>query len=343
MKKMFFAGGGTLGPVTPLIAVWRQMKRLRPGLEAIWVGTPTGPERSVVEAEGLPFYTLPIAKLPRYLGWELIQFPWNYWRASRTARELVQAHQPNLIVSVGGYMGTPLIHAAAKKGISCAIHQLDAVPGLSNRAVARLCASVTTSFAYPISPFRGIAAVQAPTPCRFSGAYTPRPPGARLRVFILGGGTGAVGLNQLVQQAKRELVKEFDIVHLAGLEKGRGLQEPGYVQAEFFHEADMLRAYQEADIVVARAGLGTISECAALHKATILVPMPHSHQEANVAILGDAVLSVSQDAADAAGQLKKTLARFKDEEVRRAYGERLHQALPTDSGEALAKRWLDLL
>jgi UDP-N-acetylglucosamine:LPS N-acetylglucosamine transferase len=108
----------------------------------------------------------------------------------------------------------------------------------------------------------------------------------------------------------------------------------GYTQAEFFTEEQMLKAYLEADIVISRAGIGTLSELAALHKATILVPMPNSHQEENVQILGDAVLSVSQQAENAPEQLMKAIGRFKGIDIRQAYGERLHVALPTDTTEA---------
>lgn len=340
MNTILFAGGGTLGPVTPLIAIWRQMKRLQPDIQAVWVGTPTGPERAVVEAEGIPFFTLPIAKIPRFFGLELLQFPLRYWKASQAAKALLEKQKPRLIVSVGGYMGTPLIRAAAKKGIPCAIHQLDAKPGLSNRAVARLCASVTTSFAYSKPIFFGVRAKQVSTPCRFSDAYKPVSPNKRLRLFFIGGGTGAQGLNDLVAKTKKELSASFDIVHLAGSGKGKNLKEQGYSQQEFFTEKQMQDAYQSSDIVIARAGIGTISECAALHKATILVPMPHSHQEDNVRILGDAVLSVHQEKAEASQELVRAIARFTNASVRAAYGERLHQQFPTDNGESLARIWL---
>lgn len=340
--KILFAGGGTLGPVTPLIAIWRQMKHLQPGITAAWVGTPTGPERVIVEAEKIPFMTLPVAKLPRYLSLELLQFPWNYWKASQAAKKVIKQEKPDLVVSVGGYMGTPLILAAKKQGIPCAMHQLDATPGLSNRAIAKYCASVTTTFSYTTSPFR-VPSTQIATPCRFTQAYKPQPENTRLQIFILGGGTGAQGLNQLVAKTKKKLTAFADIVHLAGQGKGQSIKELGYTQAEFFTEEQMLKAYLEADIVISRAGIGTLSELAALHKATILVPMPNSHQEENVQILGDAVLSVSQQAENAPEQLMKAIGRFKDIDTRLAYGERLHVALPTDTGEALAKRWLSLI
>ncbi len=345
--RILFTGGGTLGPVTPLIAIWRQMKRLQPGCEAVWIGTEHGPERAIVEAEKIPFFSLPVAKFPRYASLEVLRFPLAYWKAAAQAKALLAQIQPDLVVSVGGYMGVPLIRQASKQGIPCAIHQLDAEPGLANRFVAKKCASVTTSFAYKQPAFAGVKAKQMPTPCRFAGVPSLATEShAKPQLFILGGGTGALGLNELVAKSLPELLALADITHLTG--KGKGSEQKkkvkGYTCFEFFNEQEMRKAYQSADVVIARAGLGTISECAALKKATILVPMPSSHQEKNVAALGNAVESIAQTADDASQQLISRVQDILGEAQKRTeLGRALHKALPTDDGTALAELWLTLV
>jgi len=342
--KILFAGGGTLGPVTPLIAVLRRMKERDPKLKAIWVGTPHGPEKEVVAAEKVPFFAMPVAKLPRYPSLEALMFPWRYFKAHQVAKELIEKEKPDLIVSVGGYMCVPLIREAASRGIPCAIHQLDAEPGIANRMVAKKCQMVTTSFAYPKPPFSGVDSEQLPTPCRFADIRPARHTSDRLKIFVLGGGTGATGLNQLVLSALPELISLADIVHLTG--KGKAQEAPqaaGYRQAEFFNEQQMLEAYQNADIVISRAGLGTLSELAALQKATILVPLPGSQQERNAEAIQDDVFRVDQEGPQAKQKLLQAIKSLEDNELRKDLGKRLHQSLPTDDGGELAERWLTLV
>ncbi|MCC7357244.1 glycosyltransferase [Candidatus Uhrbacteria bacterium] len=345
--KVLFTGGGTLGPVTPLIAIWRQMKHLEPECEAFWVGTEKGQERSIVEGERIPYFSMHVAKLPRYFSFDTVRFPLAYWKATQQAKRLLEKIRPDVVVSVGGFMGVPLIRQASKQGIPCAIHQLDAEPGLANRLVAKKCKSVTTSFSYDQPAFPGVESEQLQTPCRFSkNTINKTKTSAKLRLFVLGGGTGAIGLNELIAKSLPKLLKIADITHLTGIGKGAEHQKKidGYSCNEFFNEHQMLLAYQSADIVIARAGLGTISECAALKKATILVPMPNSHQEKNVAFLGNAVESIVQNAEDASEQLialiQKKLSKPQD---RLLIGLALHEALPTDDGSALAKRWIALI
>ena len=346
-------GGGTLGPVTPLVAVARRILTVYPDARIVWAGTPDGPERAVVEANGWPFEAVPVAKLPRYPSIEWIRWPWRYVRAAVAARGIVARHRPSLVVGVGGYMQVPVMRAAAKVGIPCVLHQLDAEPGLANRLVARMCRSVTTSFPYAEPPFgMGVAWTQVPTPSRFAGSSLPAREEACRRlgldpsrpvVFVTGGGTGAVGLNRLVVAAKDRIVRVSQVLHLVG----RGKQEAGedgraYHPVEFFDEAQMHDGYAAADVVVCRGGVGTLSELAGFAKSAIVVPLPGSHQERNVDALVDAVMRVDQDAEHAAELLAAEIAELLDDPICRAeMGERLRAAIPVDDGSALAQRWME--
>lgn len=116
-----------------------------------------------------------------------------------------------------------------------------------------------------------------------------------------------------------------------------------YVIAEFLGD-EMPLAYAAADIVVSRAGVGAIAELAALQKPTILVPLPNSPQEANVHALGDSVRVVTQSTGDFADHLLWSIESLLDEdEERKRLGLALHDAFPTDQGEALANLALSVL
>lgn len=348
---ILFCGGGTMGPVTPLIAVLRRMREMRPDLRFAWAGTPDGPERAVVEAEGVPFYPIPVAKLARYPNVRWITWPLDYLKASREARRVVSAVRPSLVVSAGGFTSVPVIARAARRGTRCAIHQLDVEPGLSNKAVARRCASVTTSFPYGNAPFPGVKTERVATPCRFAGVRVPTKIEAAKAlgldpdhpaILIVGGGTGAAAINEAVWSVLDDNLDLAHIIHLTGKGKSKRMHErQGYVMKDFLDEREMLNAYAAADVVVSRAGMGGLSDLACLKKAAIIVPIPGSHQERNAERMPYPI--VPQGESFGERLLKETKRLLADADLRASLGERAHAALPTDDGTELATAWLALL
>lgn len=345
-----------MGPVTPLLAVLRQIRKRRPDIQFVWAGTPTGPERQVVEKDGIHFYTIPPAKLARYPSWSWVTWPIAYWKARKIADEVLEKVAPSLVVSIGGFTAVPLMKQAAKQHIPCAIHQLDLRVGLSNSVLAPLCQSVTTSFEYSKLPFRGVQSERIPTPCRYAGRQMPDRHAAveffgldpsHPVVFVTGGGTGALAINQAMKEILDLELKVTQIIHLTGLGKKHLqngellLSKSGYVVSEFFTEEEMLMAYAAADVVVSRAGMGAISELACLSKPSIFVPIPKSHQEDNAKRLS---VPVVHQAGHFSKKLRATILEFiRNVDEREKLGQRLHQALPTDDGSALAERWLKLI
>lgn len=342
-----------MGPVTPLLAVLRQMKKRDPKLKFAWAGTPDGPEREIVEKEGVPFYAIPVAKLPRYPSLELVRWPLNYRKANQAAKVVVASVRPSLVVSVGGFTAVPIMKAANAAGIRCAIHQLDAEPGLSNRAVAKFSKSVTTSFAYLHLPFLGVTSERVETPCRFADVRMPSREEAAARlgvdadrkvVFVFGGGTGALAINRAVEVVLAELTKEHALIHSTGKGKAIKTRSRGYHHFDVMDEQQMLDAYAVADLIVARAGMGTLSELSALSKPAIIIPIPATHQEANAKMLEEGIEIVEQRGTDFPERLKQTIrALLRDEKKRTQLGRKLHGLLPTDDGSELAERWMKLL
>lgn len=351
--KFLFCGGGTLGPVTPLLAVLRRIREARPEAEFAWVGTEYGPEAALVEAEGVAFHALPRAALPRYPSQRWLTFPFDYLKAARMAKRILELERPALVASAGGFMQVPVMREAAKQGIACAVHQLDRVPLLSNKAVAAKCAAVTTSFGYAAPPFGRVKSIQVATPCRFAKRRVPSREEAAERLgldptrpilLVFGGGTGALAINEAVASAIDELLKAAQVVHLTGKGKSveHALEHPGYKVHDFFNENEMLDAYAAADLVVSRGGFGALSELAALRKAAIVVPIPHSPWVENAEALGDAVRLVKQTEYLGNDLLRNVKDLLADDVGCQSLGRRLDEALPTDDGSALAGIWLDL-
>ncbi|MEN9557903.1 MAG: undecaprenyldiphospho-muramoylpentapeptide beta-N-acetylglucosaminyltransferase [Candidatus Parcubacteria bacterium] len=355
-KPILLAGGGSLGPVTPLLAVAEAIRQHAPEQSFVWAGTPDGPERAVVTDAGIPFEQIPVAKIPRYFSWRLLSVPWDMVRAHRAAVALLDKIRPALVLSAGGFTAVPLIREAANRRIPCIAHQLDYTVGMSNRAVAMHCRYLTTSFAYGQSPFaREIPTYRIATPIRFDVASIPSRASAcvafgldpsRPVLFVTGGGTGATSLNEAINTIRGSFPVRCQVIHAAGRGKTEGLPKnhEGYVVRELLNAREMRDAYAAADLVIARAGIGTISELAALKKAAILVPLPGSVQSANAHALGSAVRVVQQSNDDWTSTLLRiTLELLDRPDERERMGKRLHEIFPTDHGAALAALVMSVL
>jgi UDP-N-acetylglucosamine--N-acetylmuramyl-(pentapeptide) pyrophosphoryl-undecaprenol N-acetylglucosamine transferase len=155
-----------------------------------------------------------------------------------------------------------------------------------------------------------------------------------------GGGTGALGLNRLVAAAAPMLVERMQVVHLTG--RGRGVppetSSPRYRPVAFLVD-DMPHALARATIVVSRAGMGTLTELAALSKPSVVVPLPDSHQWANAqafARLG--AIEVADQAALTGQLLAARVLRLLDDEPRRMQlGAALHSSMPLDAADRIAE------
>lgn len=341
MKTVLFCGGGTLGPVVPLLAVLRKMKKMNPDLSFEWAGTEEGPERALIQKEGIPFHTIPTAKFARYFTLDWLRWPARYLRARKAAKLLIEKIQPALVVSAGGFTAVPVMREANRRKIACAIHQLDAEPGLSNRIVAKCCQSVTTSFTYNESPFGSVKTEQVATPCRFQYEDLAEHVSDRPTVLVVGGGTGAQALNEAVWKILDELLKEANVIHATGKGKGSDIKKAGYDSMEFLNEENMLIAYSSADVVVTRAGMGGLSELASLKKAAIVVPIPRSHQEANAKKMPYPIVEQGEKFGERLHDAVHKL--LSDTDKRLKLGESAHRTLPTDDGTALAEKWNQLL
>ncbi|MBP9747540.1 UDP-N-acetylglucosamine--N-acetylmuramyl-(pentapeptide) pyrophosphoryl-undecaprenol N-acetylglucosamine transferase [Patescibacteria group bacterium] len=356
--KICFTGGGTLGPVTPLLAVWDRLREEDPALEGVWVGTPDGPERELVRARGFAFLALPVAKIPRFLSWGLVAFPWRYARAWWRARRFLRKERPDLIVSAGGFTAVPVIRSARGLGIPCLAHQLDALPGLASRFTAPWCDFVSTSFTYDRPPFGSDVITEVlPTPVQFSLDRLPSRARAlrelgldpqKPAILILGGGTGAQALNQLVDQVYESwLARGWQLVHLTGRGKNQTpLAHVGVVQRELCLPHEMALVYAAVDVVVCRGGMGTISEAVELRKPMVIVPIPQSHQEANARPFTQAEGALVLDQRDSAfaERVERAIERYlRDPAFARRTVDHAQDVLPTDQGQALAQVIQELL
>lgn len=337
--NVMMTGGGTLGPVTPLLAVVEAWREIDPTTSFVWVGTPHGPERLLVEQHQIPFFSLSAPKLDRHAParWLFIpiKLPWSLWRANA----LVTAGRPEVVVTAGGYVSIPLVWIARLRGVPVWVHQQDVRPGLANKLMAVVASGISVAWPhlqkfFPPQKTRYIGNPVRPSLLRGSAARAAERFGLRLTkptVMVFGGGTGAEWINQAVARIVSELTRRANVLHITG--RGKHMEvdaRDGYKQVELVSQG-MNDIYALADLVVCRAGMGTISELSALQKAAIIIPIPGTHQEDNSKRLLETKAAMVLDQSSASPQvLLQTINRLLDDELERQnLGARLQAALPT--------------
>ncbi len=293
MRRIIISGGGTAGSVTPLLAIASELRQRDPTVELLFVGTRTGPEQALAELANLPFRTLSAGKFRRYWSWRNLTDVAEIFRGFWAARRLVADWRPDTIVTAGAAVSVPLVWAGKLAGCRILVHQLDVRPGLANRLMAPWAKVVTVTFessakyfpagrtVYVGNPVRPEILAADPVQARAQFRLQPNLP----TLLVLGGSTGSNFLNSLVGAVAFRLVRDWQIVHITGRERDFvELQDTRYHRVDFL-TWELPHVMAAADLVVGRAGLGTITELAALGKPAILIPLPETHQEENAAVL----------------------------------------------------------
>lgn len=367
-RKIMLSGGGSGGPVIPLLEITKELRRLKPDLDFVFVGTENGPEREMVENFGnLRFVSLPAGKFRRYFSLKNFSDIFLIFSAFFKAFPLLRKEKPSLVISVGSFASVPLIYAAAFLRIPIIIHQQDVRPGLANRLMAPCAKIITAVFEKTLADY-GPKAVLTGNPIsipekfpEFDSALEPILLGNKPLVLILGGGTGAIAINQLVQEAKSELLNFCNVIHVTGKNKGdlksdADLEKPlsekntdipkgFYLAWELINHNQLLAIMDRATLVVSRCGLATLTEISALKKAAILIPMPHSHQEDNAYIFAraKAALVLSQDNLSPESfnqEIKKLLS---DQEALRTYANNVYNIMEKGAALKISQIILELI
>lgn len=340
--KIVFSGGGTLGPVTPLLAIAQAYKAKYPNTEFIWIGTKNGPEKELIESYNIRFHTLTAGKWRRYFS------VLNIFDLFRIAVGFLQSfvfllkEKPALIVSAGGFVSVPLHWAGALLGVRQWIHQQDWEVGMAIKLMAPFADLITVSLNKNLSAFDEGKAVWLGNPVRQEILQGDK---ARARkifgitsdlpvVLATGGGTGSLKVNQMVVESIQHLQGFCEIIHLSGKERPQELVEHASKFFNYYHhfqffKNEMADAYALADIIVSRGGFGSLSEIAALSKPAILIPKP-GHQFDNVKFIASAGAAIFVDERTADGNyLAKTIKQLlADDITQRRLGKKMSAVMP---------------
>ena len=346
--KVIFTCGGTAGHVNPALALAGLIRQRRPDSEILFVGAHRGIERKLIEEAGWPFRAVEISSFhrslkPKEIRHNLVSLR-NLVRSPGEARALLKEFPADLVVGTGGYASYPVIRAAAKQGIPTAIHESNAIPGLTTRLLEPHADLIMVGFEECRKNYRRPEKVLVTgTPVRGDFfTYTKKEAKQQLgmddgRPLIVSfwGSLGAAVMNR---QTAEFLALEarsgcpFHHVHAAGVVGSRQMAEylatagvdlsklPDLEVREYIH--DMGTLMRAADLVICRAGASTIRELTALGVPAIIVPSPnvtHNHQEHNARVLSDAGGAVLMLEQDSSGQkLYDTACSILSDDSRRA-------------------------
>lgn len=303
-----------------MLATIDALRQFDPDLEVLYVGRAGSLEERLAGAAGLRFAAISSGKFRRLHGTGRLRQLLNPTTIGPNLLDLLKVlagviqslrligrYDPDMIFAKGGFVGLPVGIAARLMGRPFVIHESDLEPGLANRILGRWAAAVAVGF--PAEYYRA-------WPTRSPKTFTGNPVRPELLryhrlegvkhfnfderrpvVLVTGGSLGAASLNEAVVGCLEQLLETAQVIHLTGesdidhvrfvLRRSGLLEHPGYVVKPFL-AGDMGLALAAADVVVARAGAGTIAELAVLGKPTILVPNTQmaGHQVANARLLG---------------------------------------------------------
>lgn len=296
---LMIAGGGTGGHVLAGVAVadaWRG--RFGPNARVLFVGAAGGMEERLVPRAGYPLELLKLGGLNQ-VSWgrrlrTFVQLPLSLLRSLR----ILLKERPQAVLGVGGYASGPLVLLARCLARNTAIIEQNAIPGMTNRILGRWVSQVFCAFPGNTSDFPAGKVTVTGNPVR--SAMKPLPSASRdpFTIFIFGGSQGALGINTLVLEALphlEDLKPRLAFIHQTGekdhdrvLEGHRIARTRSRVEKFIF---EMPEAYAQASLLVCRAGSTTLSEIAAVGRASVLIPFPfasNNHQEKNARIFADA-------------------------------------------------------
>ncbi len=328
-----FTGGGTGGHVYPGLAVIEALRERWSG-RIVWIGSGKEVERAAVEAAGVEFFSVPSGKLRRSLSLRNVADAFKVAAGYLASRRLLKRLKPLVLFSKGGYVSVAPCLAAASLGIPYFTHESDVSPGLATRINARKASGIVLSWEASLaflSDEQKERALVAGNPVRKAMRNGDAARGrswlgfddALPVVLVLGGSQGARQVNGLIEAILPDLSGKAAVAHQTGAGNAPLREaDAGYKGFEFVHGelADLMAA---ADIIVGRAGAGTVWESSANGKPMVLIPLAgygtRGDQVENARLLeeaGAAIALVGDDAAP--GRLREAVLELAGSPAKRS-------------------------
>lgn len=354
LDRILISGGGTGGHIFPALSIAAALKRRNPDAKILFVGALGRMEMERVPAAGFEIVGLPVAGFDRKRLWRNVSVLFKLWKSMLKARKIVRDFKPQIAIGVGGYASGPTLKAAQKAGVPTLVQEQNSYPGVTNKILGKNADAICTAYEKAADFFPPERIILTGNPVRAALLNVEMTPEdakralgfdpARPLVLVVGGSLGARTINTSIAGGLDTLLDGNTQILW---QTGRSGEEIGKKAVEGRSDvkatpfiSDMATAYRAADLVVSRAGAGTISELQLLGKPTVLVPSPNvaeDHQRKNALALVDRGAAEMILDSEAPAQLPGAIARLvADPAARdRLAANILKMALP-DSDEKIA-------
>lgn len=371
---IIISGGGTGGHIFPAVSIANAIKELRPGAEILFVGAEGRMEMQRVPDAGYKIIGLPVAGFDRKHLWKnfavLVKLARSQWKA----RKIIKDFKPLVAVGVGGYASGPTLKTAGMMGIPTLIQEQNSYAGVTNKLLAQKARKICVAYEGMEKFFPADKIIMTGNPVRqnlFGHSITRQEAAdlfgldpAKKTILILGGSLGARTINQTLTAALETMRAHPDIqfiwqtgkIYIEQVKQaivaftGEAVRHPHITAIPNLYVTDfikdMAKAYTLADLVISRAGAGSISEFCLLHKPVILVPSPNvaeDHQTKNALALvnKDAALYV-KDAEAMEKLIPTALETITDDNRLQALSSNIARLALPDSARRIAEEVLKL-
>lgn len=317
--KIIISGGGTGGHIFPAVAIANALKSISPNCEILFVGAEGRMEMEKVPAAGYKIVGLNIAGIQRGSILKNLGLPFKVVSSVRKAMKLISDFKPDAVVGVGGFASGPLLYAAKLKGIPYLIQEQNSYAGITNKLLGKGAAKICVAFDGMEAFFPAEKILKTGNPVRnnivdikgkhHAGAELLKLNPLKKTILVTGGSLGAGTLNKSIEKHLSDfIVQDIQVIWQTGKFYYNGILErvgldyhPNVIILEFLNKMDL--AYAAADLIISRAGAGTIAELCVIQKPVILVPSPNvaeDHQTKNAMALvkNDAAILINDRSAE---------------------------------------------
>ncbi|WP_299585786.1 undecaprenyldiphospho-muramoylpentapeptide beta-N-acetylglucosaminyltransferase [Mucilaginibacter sp.] len=361
--RIIISGGGTGGHIFPAIAIANALKSLDPATEILFVGAKGRMEMEKVPAAGYKIIGLGIQGIQRKSIWKNIMFPVKLMLSVRRSLQIIKDFKPDAVVGVGGYASGPLLYAASLKGIPYLIQEQNSYAGITNKWLGKKAKKICVAFDGMDKFFPYDRLIKTGNPIRkesvnIAGKQMQAIELYKLSAFkktilIIGGSLGARTLNTSILAGLDKLIAaDVQVIWQTGKFYYKGIIEklgedyhPNVRILEFLNRMDL--AYAAADIIISRAGAGTIAELYVVKKPVILVPSPNvaeDHQTKNALALVQEHAAVFIADRDAEAKLvDKAIELLNDKELQRKMSDNIGKMAMPDADEIIAKEVIKMI
>lgn len=318
-KRVIISGGGTGGHIFPAIAIANALKRIAPDTEILFVGANGRMEMEKVPAAGYKIIGLDIQGIQRKELWKNLLLPFKLLGSVLKSRKIIKEFKPDVAVGVGGYASGPLLYSAGQMNVPYLIQEQNSFAGITNKWLGKKAVRVCVAFEGMQEFFPADKIILTGNPIRKESVSieNKRDEAAaffgldesKKTVLVIGGSLGAGTLNKSMLAGLQKLIDaDVQLIWQTGkyyyksiLEQLTGELHENIKVLEFLNRMDL--AYAMADVIISRAGAGSIAEMFVVKKPVILVPSPNvaeDHQTKNAMALVEkgAALMVADSIAE---------------------------------------------